>query len=101
MSRPIALSPPLWLSRLFVLTARHLGVEPETGQTPRETASIAASALRNHATAAPLAEFPGRLVELYYRFRFGERSLSDEEQHAIEHEMSQLEAALRATSTAT
>jgi hypothetical protein len=92
MDRPA----PVLLARLFKLLARHLGVRPESGTTPRETAAAAAAVMRRRAATAPLAGLPGRVVELYYRFRFGGLPLDDAERRSVDDELGRLEAALRA-----
>jgi transglutaminase-like putative cysteine protease len=99
-ARPRPPAPPAWLARLFGLLDRHLGVRPGPSQTPRETAAAAADALRRHAATSPLAEVPDRVVELYYRFRYGGRPLSDDEGRAVEDELARLESALRAAPAA-
>ncbi len=40
-ARRIAPAPPAWLTRLFALSGRYLGIRPNPGQTPRETALAA------------------------------------------------------------
>jgi transglutaminase-like putative cysteine protease len=92
---------PPWVARLFALLARQLGVRPGPGQTPRETAAAAGMLLRDRASSGSradrtlLAELPGQIVELYYRFRFGGQPLSDAERHHVEEDLSRLESALR------
>jgi hypothetical protein len=88
------LAPPAWLERLYALLGRYLGVLPEQGRTPRETAAVAAAALHGHHAAAALSDLPGRVVELYYRFRYGDRPLSDDECRDVEQQLARLEAAL-------
>ncbi len=90
-------APPAWLARLFGLLAGSLGVRPGPGETPRETAAAGAAVLRSRPAAAALADLPGRVVEMYYRFRYGGLPPSDDERRAIEAELARLETALRAT----
>lgn len=59
-----------FLQRLWVLLARHGLLQFDASRTPRELATSAAAALAD-GPAAALADVPGRLVELFYRVRFG------------------------------
>jgi len=81
---------------MFSLLERRLGLRPEPAQTPRERAAAAASLLSDHPAARGLAEFPGRVVELFYRLRYGDRPLTDTERHSIEEGLTRLKAALGA-----
>jgi hypothetical protein len=89
-------APPAWLARLYRLLARHFGIRPEPGQTPRETAAVAAEALRRLPAAARFADLPGRVVDLFYRVRFGDRPLDDAERRGVDDDLNQLALALRA-----
>ena len=72
-----------------------MGLEPQTGQTPREFGATAGVALRSRSAAAALADLPATAAELLYRVRFGGRPLSEEEQAALGGRLDALALALR------
>jgi transglutaminase-like putative cysteine protease len=81
--------------RLLELLARHRGLTPATGQTPREFAGAAAAVLGTQPATAAWAGLPSRVVELYYRARFGDRPLDSAEGQALGAGLDELAAALR------
>ena len=87
---------PGWLTHLFEMLQRHVGVRPEPGQTPRETAAAASMVLAAHSSAGPLAYIPGHIVEIFYRLRYGRHVLTEAEQKSVDADLRQLEAALGA-----
>lgn len=64
------------------------------GQTPRQFAREVARALADRAGCAGCAPIPRRIVEAYYRDRFGAIPLDAREQGILEHAVDELEAAL-------
>jgi hypothetical protein len=79
--------------RLESLLARQ-GVIRRPGQTPRELAFAASSHLETFALTAPLAHTPQRLVETFYRVRFGGQDLDKQQRDAIEQALTALDTAL-------
>jgi transglutaminase-like putative cysteine protease len=82
-------------ARLVALLTRHLSLRPQSGQTPREYSEVARRFLRALPGSAALADLPGRVSELFYRVRFGDRPLSEPESQALNAELDRLAAALR------
>jgi transglutaminase-like putative cysteine protease len=62
--------PTRWFGALVALLAAH-GIVPSPGDTAREYAEAAASALRERAGCAGVAEVPLGWAEAYYQDRFG------------------------------
>jgi hypothetical protein len=84
--------PPGFYARLLALLDRHAGLRPSLAQTPREFARRAKAAL---AATGPLADVPERVVEVFYRVRFGGRALDEVEGRALEAQLDALASALR------
>lgn len=83
-----------WYARLLRLLARH-GLEPGPSQTPREFGAAARRALAALPAAAPLADLPETVADLYYRARFGGRAPAEDEGRTLDARLDLLEAALR------
>src|SRR5262249_48052925 len=81
-------------TRLLALLSR-LGLRPAPAQTPREFAVQANETLAQRGTASELAEVRGRLVDLYYRARFGDRPPAAAELRKMDGELRALAGALR------
>jgi hypothetical protein len=63
------------------------------GQTPRELAAAVVERLAGPTPVLATAG-PGRVVDAFYRVRFGRRTLDSEEAQEIEQALSELEGAL-------
>ena len=72
------------------LCRKYAGLASEAGQTPREFAAAAALRFRSHAATQELADLPGRVVESYYRVRFGDQALGAEEAAEITRQLQTL-----------
>jgi hypothetical protein len=81
--------------RLLLLLERHARLAALPGQTPREFAATAGEVLRRHAATAGLADLPRRLADVWYRVRFGDEVIGEEERQALDARLDELEAALR------
>jgi hypothetical protein len=66
---PLASLP--FLHQLWDLLQRHGLLDFDPTRTPRELARTASAALAARPATAARADLPGRLVELFYRLRFG------------------------------
>jgi transglutaminase-like putative cysteine protease len=72
----------------------HHGYRRANGQTPYEFALAAGGDLAERAGCSPLAALPRRVVEAFYRVRFGRHPLDSAEAQAVEHALSALERGL-------
>jgi hypothetical protein len=79
--------------RLERVLAQH-GYRRASGQTPYEFALAAGGDLAERAGCSPLAALPRRVVEAFYRVRFGRHPLDSAEAQAVEHALSALERGL-------
>jgi transglutaminase-like putative cysteine protease len=79
--------------RLERVLAQH-GYRRASGQTPYEFALAAGGDLAERAGCSPLAALPRRVVEAFYRVRFGGHPLDSAEAQAVEHALSALERGL-------
>ncbi len=69
------------------------------GQTPYEFALAAGGDLAERPGCNPLAALPRRIVEAFYRVRFGRHPLDSAEAQAVEQALSALERGLDQTPT--
>lgn len=81
--------------RLLHVLGSYTSLRPSVGQTPREYGAAAQTVLRGRPHLAVLAELPVRIVELFYRVRFGAQPLSEEERHALDAELARFAETLR------
>jgi transglutaminase-like putative cysteine protease len=79
--------------RLEALLARH-GIRRAGHETQREFAAAAGGWLRSMPLAQPITLLPGRIVEAFYRVRFGNRDLAAADSQQIENALSELSHAL-------
>jgi protein-glutamine gamma-glutamyltransferase len=79
--------------RLERVLARH-GYQRTAGQTPYEFALAIGGDLAELPDGGPLAALPRRVVEAFYRVRFGRHPLDSAEVQAVEHALSTLERGL-------
>jgi transglutaminase-like putative cysteine protease len=80
--------------RLLRILARNVALRPRFAQTPREFGMAAQTFLQTRPAFAALAELPRRVVELFYRVRFGGHSLHEGERQQIETELDRFAEAL-------
>lgn len=96
---PVAVRPTTHLTVLFYQRLEaalgRLQITRGRGQTPRELASRAAQRLAELAPQAAVALAPSRIVETFYRVRFGAAELPEPEGRAVENELARLEDAVR------
>ncbi|HEX3727523.1 MAG TPA: DUF4129 domain-containing protein, partial [Pirellulales bacterium] len=70
------------------------GFVREMSQTAHEFAVSAGGALADDIELRRVANLPRRIVELFYRVRFGGHPLDDMEARTVEHALVELELAL-------
>ncbi|HEY2413387.1 MAG TPA: transglutaminaseTgpA domain-containing protein [Pirellulaceae bacterium] len=85
---------PAFYHRLERLMAR-LTVVREPAQTPREMAALAGERMAALADGSAVAALPAKLVDAYYRLRFGKGRLDKVESDAIEQALKKIEAAVQ------
>jgi transglutaminase-like putative cysteine protease len=81
--------------QLEALLARY-GIRRPRHETQREFADDAAGRLRSMPRARHAAGLPARIVEVFYRVRFGNRGLEAADSRQMEHAISELSQALAA-----
>jgi transglutaminase-like putative cysteine protease len=86
-------SVPFYRRLLAILARRRL--RPKLSQTPREFADAVRPTLTGSKATQALAALPAQLADLFYRVRYGDRPLSDEEERAVGHRLDELESGLR------
>jgi transglutaminase-like putative cysteine protease len=86
-----------YYGRLLALLAKHTSTRPHFGQTPREFGESARQWLQARPGLAGLAHLPGRVVELFYRVRFGDRPLGEPERQVLKTDLDRLADGLRQT----
>jgi hypothetical protein len=91
--RPTAATRVEFHRRLEALLARH-GYRRLPGQTPREFATVTGGQLAESAALRPAAPLPRRLVEAFYRVRFGHHPLMPDEAAEIGRALDELEKRL-------
>ncbi len=89
-----ATPPVLEMYRRLEAALERLGLMREPAQTAHEFAMAAGGQLAERDEHRPLAQLPGRVVEAFYRVRFGGRTLDKPEAEAVEHALAELELAL-------
>lgn len=72
-----------------------LGLSRGIGQTPRELAFQAGERLAALSPQAGAAQLPPRIVEIFYRVRFGQDDLADHDRSEIDGLLARLEEAVR------
>jgi transglutaminase-like putative cysteine protease len=81
-----------WLT----LVSRYCRLERRPTQTPREFSDSVRQALARFRGTAAVADLSRRVVDLYYRVRFGNEPIAPAENSAIEREVAELESHLAA-----
>jgi transglutaminase-like putative cysteine protease len=84
----------LFYGRLLAVLAGRCQLYPAPAQTPREFGAVAGRVLRLIPPASTLAGVPARIVDLFYRVRYGRQPLSAAEQGEVDRQLEQLDAAL-------
>jgi hypothetical protein len=82
---------------LLDLLASHAGLRPAVGQTPREFGDRARRWLGGWEMTACLADLPVEVAALFYRVRYGDRPLAEDEQSAINQQLDELALLLART----
>src|SRR5262249_47456585 len=82
--------------RWQAVVAQHFPLRPQRAQTPRGVAGAGVQNRARRPAARPLREVSRQVVRLYYRVRYGQRPLHGEECTAIERQVDELDATLRA-----
>lgn len=85
-------------ARLVSVLANRRGLKPRPGETPEEFGRAAEAALAEQEITAAHATVPARVVQLFYRARFGNLALNHAEQAEAEQGIAVLEDALAAAS---
>ncbi len=86
----LAVAQVAFYRRLEEVLARLQLIRTNT-QTPREFASRASQQIAGQAAIAPVAALPQELVDLYYRVRFGQHALDNQDMQQVEQSLQQLE----------
>lgn len=92
---PAASDTAAFYPRLVRILSRYVALRPSVGETPREYGEAARSFLQTHPALNALAGLPLRVVDLFYRVRFGDRPLNEEERQALDGELNRLAEAVR------
>jgi transglutaminase-like putative cysteine protease len=85
--------PPLEMYRRLEAALARQGLERQSAQTAYEFAVAAGGHLAESIELNGLAHLPRRVVESFYRVRFGRRALDNQELDAVEHALRELERA--------
>jgi transglutaminase-like putative cysteine protease len=85
--------PPLEMYRRLEVALARQGLERQAAQTAYEFAVAAGGHLAESIELNRLAHLPRRVVESFYRVRFGRRTLDNHELDAVEHALRELERA--------
>lgn len=94
--RSIPLATIQFYRRLEAALGR-VGLSRGAGQTPRELAAQAGERLAALLPQAAVADLPARIVETFYRVRFGQTALPAAASRDVEGQLTQLEAAVQRT----
>ena len=86
--------PTLEMCRRLEAALGRQGIERLAGQTAHEFAVLAGGHLAESIELNGLSHLPRRIVESFYRVRFGGRTLDNREATAVEHALRELELAL-------
>lgn len=81
--------------RLVRILGRYASLQPVVGQTPREYGTAATTFLQTRPALAALADLPKRAIDLFYRVRFGNQPLREEERQVIDAELTRFKKALQ------
>jgi len=86
--------------RLEAVLARH-GLVRAASQTPREFARAAGEEVARRTGRYQLAPLPDRIVEAFYRVRFGRLALDNPQAKAVEHALDELQSGILHVARAT
>jgi transglutaminase-like putative cysteine protease len=97
-SAPAAILAPSvrFYARLLDLLAVYVYLRPAPAQTPREFGAAAAHRLHAVPATASLAALPEQVVSLFYRVRYGSKTISEAERRVIDERLDALAMALAA-----
>ena len=93
-SVPLADPSTAFYRRALHVIARRLGLRPVGGQTPREFAAAAGVRLRASPATRDLSTIPSEAARLYYRVRYGARSLDPQERQTLDSRLDRLDKGL-------
>ena len=93
--RPARARPRIEFYRRFEGLLARQGLVRAAGQTPRELARLAAERIVTDTGRQDLAAVPGRIVDAFYRVRFGGLPLDNPRREAVEHGLAELETRRR------
>jgi protein-glutamine gamma-glutamyltransferase len=77
--------------RFLKVIDRKWHLQPVLSQTPLEFSRVVTTHVQTSFSGSPCQDFPGYLVNLYYRVRFGNRPLEMKEQLEIDRKLNELE----------
>jgi hypothetical protein len=80
--------------RFVRLVERYAFLRPASGQTAREYGERIRIFLQSKSTLDSFVALPQRLIELFYRVRFGGQPLSEQERATLNAELNRFAAAL-------
>jgi protein-glutamine gamma-glutamyltransferase len=86
--------PVLEIYRRLEAALAARGLERASGQTAHEFAVMAGGELSEDVEDRRVAHLPRRIIDAFYRVRFGSRTLDNLEVESVEHALSELEHAL-------
>jgi transglutaminase-like putative cysteine protease len=81
--------------RLIRILGRYASLRPHLGQTPHEYGEAARACLNARPTLTVLAGWPMRVIDLFYRARFGGRPLREDERQTLDREFEHFSEAMR------
>ncbi|MEX0977596.1 MAG: transglutaminaseTgpA domain-containing protein [Pirellulales bacterium] len=86
--------PVLEIYRRLETALARVGLAREPTQTAHEFALVAGGELAERVEYRRVAHLPRRIVDSFYRVRFGGRALDNQEAEAVEHALTELELTL-------
>ncbi len=89
--------PTLEMYRRLEAALGRRGLKRQPSQTAYEFAVVAGGSLAESLEHRRVAHLPRRIVESFYRVRFGGRALDNRESDAVEHALTELERAFAQT----
>jgi hypothetical protein len=92
--------PQLEVYRRLEAVLRQLGLQRWPTQTPYEFLLVVEPQLAARLGGATVLGTPRRVIDAYYRFRYGDQSLADAEHRRLLDEVAELERTLRSAATA-
>jgi transglutaminase-like putative cysteine protease len=94
LEHSLSIDSQLWIQHLYKSLAPH-GFIQSSGQTPREFAHAVADVLLSQSSTKYLSNVPIKWTEAYYRIRYGNISLSDDQRVELSRLLQQLLSILK------